>query len=120
MTIWRTQSTSEQPSLTLVRWSVREIQDAKGTARVLVGFCVENREGRTSSELASIDHDTLVCTTATGRSYRLQGAPALDSDAEYVFERWCAINQVTSAVNVTTEVWGRHLKSKPPAGSQPN
>lgn len=118
MPVWRTQPPSEQPSLTLVRWSVREVQDAQGSERVLVGYCVENREGRTSSALVSIDYDTLICTTATGRSYRLQGAPKLDSDAEYVFEHWCAINEVTSTVNVTQEVWTKHLTSKPPAGAQ--
>lgn len=119
MPVWRTQPPSEQPSLTLVRWSVREVQeDAQGSERVLVGYCVENREGRTSSALVSIDYDTLICTTGSGRAYLLKGAPELDSDAEYVFERWCAINEVTSATDVTAEVWEKHLTSKPPAGAQ--
>lgn len=120
MSIWRTQPPSEQPLLTLVRWSVQDVQDALGTCRVLVGFCVENHEARTSSELVSIDPGTLICSTQSGRKYQLQGRPGVDSDAEYVFRRWCAIHQVTSTSDVTSEVWGEHLKFKPAESPTPS
>lgn len=113
MAIWRPIPTAVQPSLTLTKWSVREVPNIAGNGvdRVLVGYCVENREGRTSRAIQSIDFKAMVCISESGRAYRLQGPPGDDPDAEYVFLSWCVINQVTEAVNVTDEVWQQHMQS---------
>lgn len=113
MAIWRPIPTAAQPALTLTNWSVREVPNIPGTGvdRVLVGYCVENREGRTSRPIKHIDLKAMVCTSESGRAYLLQGPPGDDPDAEYVFRSWCVINQVTQAANVTDEVWQQHLQS---------
>lgn len=105
MPIWRTTPASEQPVLTLVDWSVKEVTDAAGTGSVLVGFCLENREARTSSTITSINTETLECTTETGRVYKLQGRPGSSLDAEYVFNNWCRIHRVTDSKDVTAETF---------------
>lgn len=113
MAIWRPIPTAVQPTLTLTSWSVREVPNIPGTGvvRVLVGYCVENSEGRTSRPIKHIDLKAMVCTSESGRTYRLHGPPGNDPDAEYVFHSWCVINRVTRAVNVTDEVWQQHLQS---------
>lgn len=120
MAIWRPTPAAVQPSLTLTKWSVREVPNIAGNGvdRVLVGYCVENREGRTSRAIQSIDFKAMLCLSESGRTYRLLGAPGDDPDAEYVFRSWCDINQVTQAVDVTEAVWQQHLQSITDAGAK--
>ncbi|WP_287924897.1 hypothetical protein [Diaphorobacter sp.] len=106
MAVWNTQPVTAQPHLTLANWQVHELSDG---ARVLVGYCSANLEGRTSSEIAEIDLQTLNCRTGSGRVYRLYGPPGSHPDADYVFKAWKHLNRETETTDVTQEVWQDHL-----------
>ncbi len=99
--IWTTVPVTEQPSLTLEDWSVRQLPDG---ARHFVGRCIENSEGRVSSAVTEFDAQTLRGRTDSGRVYQLAGPPRRDPDAEYVWRRWLEINDETAWVDVTGEL----------------
>lgn len=109
LSIWQALPTSIQPELSLVDWSVREIDCVRGIEHVLVGYCVENSEGRTSSAIQAIDPKSMVCTTVSGRVYRLLGGPGNNVDADYVFSGWRIVNSVTKVSNVSEQLWQQHL-----------
>lgn len=118
--IWQALPTSIQPELTLIDWSIREIHYPRGVERVLVGYCTENREGRTSSAIESIDPKSLICTTASGRVYSLHGRPRHNSDADFVFSGWKRANDVTQTSDVTRELWEEHLRLTAGDQAQPD
>lgn len=103
--VWRTASVDEQPELTLTSWSVRQVADGN---RHFVGWCVENREGRTSSKVVQFDPTSLRGVTDSGRIYQLSGKPGFHSDADYVWNRWLHINGLehNSWIDVTASVAG--------------
>ena len=72
--VWKVAPVKEQPSLTLVHWSILEIE--AGT-RHLSGYCLENREGRASTAIVKFDPATMRCDTQSGRVYQLQGGPEI-------------------------------------------
>jgi len=101
--VWKVAPVKEQPSLTLVHWSILEIE--AGT-RHLSGYCLENREGRASTAIVKFDPATMRCDTQSGRVYQLQGGPGEDADAEYVWTCWAAVNGAKRWKDVTEEVLG--------------
>lgn len=109
MSVWLTIPVTRQPSLTLRNWSVYQLPDGK---RHFVGYCIENFEGRVSSEIKAFDPNTLRGTTATGRVYQLQGSPGLNSDAQYVWNAWARINRIDSWTDCTDAVWFEHLDGR--------
>lgn len=106
MSIWRTKPVSDQPSLSLDSWRVYELPDG---SRHLVGYCVENGEGRVTSAVAEFDTLTMAVKTASGRAYSLRGAPGFNSDAMYVWTAWVTINKVTDFTDVSNLVHEEHL-----------
>lgn len=85
MTVWDTPPVTDQPSITLVRWSVRETETGD---RHFVGFNVRNLEGRVSTAIRSFDPTTGSGTTMSGRVYTLKGPAGYDGDAEWVWALW--------------------------------
>lgn len=112
MPVWNTHPVNEQPELTLKNWSTKEIKNPLGHAQVLVGYCLENREGRTSRPVVNIDLTSMRVTTESGRVYQLIGPPGHDLDAEYVFRRWCHINEVSHFTDVSADLWRAHLGAR--------
>jgi hypothetical protein len=106
MPVWETTPLDEQPDVTLRSWQVME---APSGERHLVGYCVENSEGRASSAVEHIDADSLVAQTRSGRRYQLRGRPGNDSDAEYVWRAYVSVNGITAFTDVTVYVWQAHL-----------
>ncbi|MBA3597987.1 MAG: hypothetical protein H0W40_11525 [Methylibium sp.] len=106
--VWRTAPVGEQPSLTLARWQVMQLPHGE---RHLVGYALQNREGRVSSAVATLDAASLRGVTATGRVYALSGRPGHDSDAEYTWRAWARINAAHEWTDVTAEVWAAHLEA---------
>jgi len=87
--IWKTAGVDEQPHLTLICWQVLEItQGVLAGKRHLVGYCVENREGRASTHIVDFDRENMVCLTRSGRRYHLKGNSGYDSDGNYVWAVW--------------------------------
>ena len=108
MAIWRTIPTQNQSSITLRNWAVIELPDK---TRHLIGYCIENCEGRVSSEIESFDISTLTGTTCTSRIYKLIGEPGLNGDAQYVWNAWKAGYQIMDFEEITDAVWVAHLSS---------
>lgn len=44
--------------------------------------------------------------TSSGRVYELRGTPGFNSDGEYAWNRWLAINSATDVADVTAEISG--------------
>lgn len=109
MPIWTTAAITEQPELTLESWSIFELP---GGERHLVGRAIENSEGRVSSCVENFDIKTMRAMTSSGRVYNLRGRPGHNSDAEYTWNRWRAINDIRDFVNVSSELWNKHLSAK--------
>lgn len=97
--VWATPPPSEQPSITLIRWSVME---AKTGERYLVGYNLEDLEGRVSTPLASFDASKAEAVTGSGRIYKLMGKPGADPDGLYVWSRVCRVRNIV-AENVSAE-----------------
>ena len=105
MPIWETIPVIDQPELTLDGWCIYELPDGD---RHLVGWAIENREGRVSSRIEQFDVRKMCGVTSSGRVYKLKGTPAGNSDAEYTWNRWRDINDVDAFVDVSREVWDEH------------
>lgn len=103
MSVWRASSLATCPSVTLRDWCVFEAHgtanDEKPTVH-LVGYNIEESEGRVSSDVISFDIATHRGTTKSGRIYELRGPPGLEGDGAYTWERWKTINRVIKVVDV--------------------
>lgn len=98
MPVWNPRPVSELPKITLSRWGIFETADG---SRHFVGIDLLDSSARVSSRIVTFDRATLRGTTHTGRAYELVGRPGWSGDVEYVWERWCALYEVTSYSNVT-------------------
>jgi hypothetical protein len=103
MTVWRTNPVSEEPEIVLSSWSVRELPDGD---RHFVGYnFADGGEGRVSSKILEFDPKTLKGKTRSGRVYQLDRHTAgFNTDAEYVWNRWKAINKIKIFEDVTEKV----------------
>ncbi|TGU69919.1 hypothetical protein E4633_20215 [Geomonas terrae] len=80
--IWATPSVADQPSVRLVRWSV--MQTTEGHQH-FVGYNVDGREGRVSTEIQCFNPKTAQGLTRSGRIYQLVGPAGHDSDGLWVW-----------------------------------
>lgn len=102
--IWSTPGVSEQPSLTLIRWRVFEVTEgAHQGNRHIVGYCLENHEGRASTAIVSFDPATGRCVTRSGRVYQLSGPACFDGDGDYVWRWWSQANGFQPERDVSSE-----------------
>lgn len=108
MLIWIPTTVDQEPSTTLVWWAVMQFADGD---RSFVGYAVESREGRVSSAVRTFDPKTLRGVTDSGRVYRLQGRPGLDSEGSYVWNRYVAGYNEANWTDVTASVWSEHITS---------
>lgn len=90
--VWRTPPPSEQPNLSLARWSVMETQTGD---HHLVGYNLDDCEGRVSTAIVEFDLVTSEATTRSGRIYQLVGKPGYDSDGAWVWENWSRANRLS-------------------------
>lgn len=105
--IWKTPAVEEQPTITLLRWSIWEASRRGVVSRHFVGWNQGDGEGRVSSPIVKCDPLTRRGTTESGRVYALVGPPGMDSDAVYVWQRWQEINHARKVMEVTDEAIGR-------------
>jgi len=101
MAIWKTEPVSIQPEITLRQWRAKRLPDDE---LHLVGFCVENVEGRVSSAVQQIDPVKRIAVTRSGRAYRLLGPPGHNSDAAYVWSRWADLYGVSEVEDVSEDI----------------
>jgi hypothetical protein len=100
MAVWNIAPVAAEPEISIVRWRVLEI--AAGT-RHFVGADERDLSGRVSSAIIAFDHENLRGKTLSGRVYQLVGNPGRSDNADYVWERWCEINEVKSFSDVTAQ-----------------
>lgn len=100
------ESVALQPLTHLTRWQLMKVRHAGGGfSRHLIGWA--GYEGRTSSDITAMDVLHLRATSSSGRLYQL-GSPGIDSDANWVFERWLHINQCQLHRDQTKALLRRH------------
>lgn len=98
MPIWTLPSSNEVPDISLSSWRIFEINDG---SRHFVGADTCDFTGRVSSAIAVFDRITLRGRTRSGRVYQLVGRNGWSLEGEYVWKRWCALNDVKSYSDVT-------------------
>jgi hypothetical protein len=102
MTLLSIASLAEEPGACIVRWRVPKIND--GT-RHFVGVDDRHLSGRVSSAIVAFDNQTLRGRTLSGRIYQLTGNPGRSKCADYVWQQWCAGNEVASFAGVTEQLF---------------
>lgn len=103
MAVWSVASVATEPKISIARWRVIEIID--GT-RHFVGVDERDLSGRVSSAIVAFDHENLCGQTLSGRVYQLVGNPGRSENADYVWHRWCEVNEVKSFSDVTAQIFG--------------
>lgn len=107
MPVWSIDSIEDRPDVTLRDWAAFEVPlhgpDQPWT-RHLAGWSCEDQQGQVCSAVQQFDPQTGSCLTESGRVYRLKGRPGLNSDAQYVWNRWKRIAAITEQRDVTLEV----------------
>ncbi|MBU9517615.1 hypothetical protein KTE45_03950 [Burkholderia multivorans] len=101
MPIWKIAAVSDEPGVSLIRWSILETDD--GT-RHFVGIDERDSTGRVSSQVVTFDRLALRGETQSGRVYQLIGQPGWSSNAEYVWKCWCEVHGVPSYTDVTKQL----------------
>ena len=102
MNVWTIASVEDEPEATLTSWQVLELPNGD---RHLVGYAVEDREGRVSSSVQVFDSKSLCAVTSSGRVYRLKGRPGVDKQAQLVWRTWARINQTSQFTDISSAVW---------------
>ncbi|WP_080431611.1 hypothetical protein [Burkholderia ubonensis] len=100
MALWKIGPVAVEPEVSIARWRVLEIDD--GT-RHFVGADERDFSGRVSSAIVAFDYETLRGKTRSGRAYQLVGNPGRSDNADYVWQRWCEVNEVKSFSDVTAQ-----------------
>jgi hypothetical protein len=102
MVMWNVQGVEGEPEIVLVRWRILETESGE---RHLVGAREDEFTGRVSTAITTFDPLRMMAMTQSGRTYQLRGAPGYNADAQYVWERWCAVNGVQKSNDVTAAVY---------------
>ena len=104
---WATRPVSDQPVLRLARWQIYKVRKVL----VFVGYNIEDREGRVSSAIQSLDVAARSAVTLSGRTYELVGPPGRDGDGDWVFGVWLRMFRIrrTAAKAVSLEEAARIL-----------
>ena len=99
------QAIEQQAAITLVAWSVFEVQllHEVGPTWHLGGFRLETHRGKVSSAISAFDPQTMRCITRSGNIYELYGQPGANADALATRGQWLWINRVQHDLDVTLE-----------------
>ncbi len=95
--VWKTPDVTEQPIINLERWRAFEILEGPLQGeRHLVGYNMDDREGRVSTAIISFDLTKRVCLTASGRIYHLVGPSGYDPDGDFVWQLWARAHRISA------------------------
>lgn len=103
MSIGKARGVEREPTVELIRWKV--MLTGHGTHH-FIGVHSRRLSGRVSSAIVDFDRPGLMGHTRSGRAYLLVGASMHDTDADYVWQCWCALNRVTSYEDISC-LWAR-------------
>lgn len=112
MSVWNVAPVDSQPELTLIRWQMIEVQMADVTQHYLVGYCLQNNEGRVTSAISHFNPTSLTAVTHSGRTYQLSGPPGNDCDACDVWERLAANSGITEWTDMAEQIWLAYERSQ--------
>jgi hypothetical protein len=101
MPVWSVPDVSTDPDISISDWQIFETENG---SRHFVGSNVREHTGRVSTAIQLFDPTALRGVTSSGRVYQLVGPRGCSADGQYLWERWCAINRVTSYTDVTADV----------------
>lgn len=98
--IWATAPVEVEPEKWIDCWRVFKVvktnltgfEDSFGLH--FVGRNTVENNGAVSSKIENFDPISMCGNTRSGRIYQLTGQPGFSDDAQYVFNKWCRINQV--------------------------
>lgn len=96
-TTWPIGPVTTDAATQLTNWRAFQVRmPALGGAESLhlVGYALQQREGRVSSPVIEFDPKTAMARTKSGRYYELVGASGTHVDADYVWRRWLSLNSV--------------------------
>lgn len=91
--VWKVDSVTDQPEITLTRWSIRHASDGDHFVGTTHGA------GRVSTPVVSFDATTKKGKTHSGRVYELVGEPGHSGDAEHTWAMYKSINKITELGN---------------------
>ncbi len=89
--VWPTPTVDEEPQVILDQWQVFE----SPVGRHFVGYVNRWQEGRVSSPILKFDESTMKGVSRSGKVYELIGNTGFSVDADYVLDRWLAMNDWT-------------------------
>lgn len=104
MSVWNVAPVDSQPELTLIRRQMIEVQMADVTPHYLVGYCLQNNEGRVTSAISHLNPTSLTAVTQSGRTYQLSGPPGNDRDACHVWEHLAANSGITEWTDTAEQI----------------
>ena len=108
MPMWNVASVDDEAELSLCSWRILEATYAspeQPATRHFVGCTVDRSSGRVSSAIQVIDVVSRRGVTKSGRVYELRGMPGYNLEAEYVWNGWASINEVSAWTDVTRLVF---------------
>ena len=88
--VWSAAPVSEEPSIRLSNWQIKKTT----TGNHFCGYSIGGREGRASTRIVTFDPETKKGITESGRVYQLVGEEGYDSNAEYVWSHFKAVNKL--------------------------
>lgn len=105
--LYRIDPVEDQSSTTLQRWRIFSVRLANGArSRHLVGYVPDEDAGRVTTSLVDLDMARRQATTRSGRSYRLEGEPGYDDEAQWLWDKWLGARKVKHVQDVT-RAWTR-------------
>jgi len=106
--VWKPADVTEEPETKLINWQVYKvfIKDLGQQTLHFNGYTIGKfSEGRVCSPVTTFDKNTMRGVTRSGRVYELIGKPGFHRDAEYVWNRWLAMNGDPEHTCITNEFW---------------
>lgn len=110
MPVWNIGTVADEPTVSLLQWRILETEDG---SRHFVGADERDLTGRVSTAIVLLDRATLRGETESGRIYQLVGGSGRSNNADYVWHRWCKVNNVKAYADVTQQFVAEVPNDKP-------
>lgn len=105
MSVWNVPGVEQEPEIELRPWLVIECSDGN---RYVIGYRPAAGAARASTAIVEQDFSRRRVRTRSGRLYRLDGPPALDADAAYLWVYYALANGLRRFHDVSGEFWPRY------------
>lgn len=89
-------------------WSVHEVDDGEYKSHHLVGYIPTRQTGRVTSPIKQFQKEFMRVITSSGRKYKLEGPPALNSETKFVWAEWKEKYNIQNDTEVTHQYFTTH------------